>query len=294
MDEAPKPGIYPNTPFETYLAWPCISQSMLKHFKRSAKHGRYMELFERDASKAQKLGDAADAALFEPKRFEEQYVVKPSFPGHPNSKLHKQAREAWEQQLRSDAVVIDQQQYKKAFEMREAILGNDKARHLLREARSFYQLSFVWIDPDTGLYCKGRCDGLSLATHPEIVGPCVWDLKTTLDPTPDGFPREVGKWGYDVQLAFYLDGLATLKPATRRPLIVAVQKEPDTNTAPIIPAEYRDVVVHELSLVTITSGRSKYRRWLRLYKACMETNMWPGSCETVNLLQLNRYDQESE
>ena len=34
-DDNPLPGIYADVPFETYLAWPYVSNILLKHAKRS-------------------------------------------------------------------------------------------------------------------------------------------------------------------------------------------------------------------------------------------------------------------
>lgn len=275
-------GIHRNVPFSDYLAWPGISQSTLKGYARSPKHGRHLELHGREASASLRFGDAADAAIFEPERFARDYVALPKFDGHPNSKVHKEAKAAWEAS-NADKVIITSQQMADAMELRDTIRRNKRAWHLLAEAKGIRQLSFAWVDAETGLACKGRCDVLCQANYEDLKGPCLVDLKTTRWPDPSTFPKDVGLYSYHMQLAFYLDGLNAISPAARRPIIVAVE-----NAAPF------DVVTHELSSAAIESGRIRYRRLLRNYRECQDKNHWPGTCEGINLLSLRRWDEEVE
>lgn len=58
----------------------------------------------------------------------------------------------------------------------------------------------------TGLPIKVRPDGLLLPEKNGSKG-IVLDVKTTVDPSPSGFPRQINKYLYSVQAAFYLNAL---------------------------------------------------------------------------------------
>lgn len=280
-----KPGVYPNVPFAEYVRWSALNYSTLKHFMKSAKHGRYFELHDRDDDTAsQRIGDAADAAIFTPDVFESVYVVRPAFNGRPRTNEYKDACRAWEDDNR-DKVIVSQAEYDRAVRIRDAVRSNDLANQLLLwdGVKRRTQLSIVWRDRDTGLLCKSRIDTLAIVPDGPLKGACEVDLKSTLDPTPDGFPRQVAKFQYQLQAGMYIEGLEELAPQSRRALIVAVEND-----------EPYDVVVHEFSAGAIESGRTRFRRLIRLYKQCLDSGRWPGSCEDVNLLILPKWAEETE
>jgi hypothetical protein len=81
MANTPKPGVH-NVPFLDYVAWDALNWSTLKHFRKSAKHGRHALLFPADSTDDLRFGDAFHASVLEPERFEKQYVSMPKFEGH--------------------------------------------------------------------------------------------------------------------------------------------------------------------------------------------------------------------
>ena len=73
-------------------------------------------------------------------------------------------------------------------ELRAALSLKD----LAVEASIFTKCSY------SGMNTKIRPDMMSLETK------TMWDIKTTTDNTPTGFAREISKWSYDLQAAYYL------------------------------------------------------------------------------------------
>lgn len=52
----------------------------------------------------------------------------------------------------------------------------------------------------------------------------MWDIKTTTDNTKDNFPREIKRWSYDMQAAFYLHCAACAGLVIDRFIFLAVDK----------------------------------------------------------------------
>ena len=70
--------------------------------------------------------------------------------------------------------------------------------------------SIAWVDPETGIYCRGKIDAVS----PDEAA---WvDLKTTSDAGP-AFARYCSTGGYPEQAAHYLDGYRVLTESDTHP-----------------------------------------------------------------------------
>jgi exodeoxyribonuclease VIII len=97
------------------------------------------------------------------------------------------------------------------------------------------------------------------------------DLKTTEDASPRGFAQSVKKYRYDVQAAFYSDGLeeATGK-ACNGFFFVAVEKHP-----PYLVGWY--FIGNE----DLKEARQKYKKNLMTYGFCKKSNIWHGYSEIV-------------
>lgn len=136
------------------------------------------------------------------------------------------------------------------------------------------------VDPETGLWLRGRFDW----TTPNHI---LVDLKTVRDGAPSEFRRDVPKFGYDVQDAFYrhVYELATGE-APRGFVFVTVEKE-----APHL------VDVHELDVEWQEVGRTRMRRAIERYKRALDTGEWPGRPAVINTLSapiwyLNEAEEE--
>jgi hypothetical protein len=91
----------------------------------------------------------------------------------------------------------------------QAALGE---KDLAVEASIFTQCT--WSD----LKIKCRPDMMSLSKR------TMWDIKTTTDNTKDNFPREIKRWSYDMQAAFYLHCAACAGLVIDRFIFLAVDK----------------------------------------------------------------------
>ena len=144
--------------------------------------------------------------------------------------------------------------------MRDAVWNNGDAA-LLLSGPGDTQLSMVWQDAETGLLCKGRIDRRCRAMGLNLIV----DLKTTRNAQTWAFTGDIAKYRYHAQLAFYVDGLATLAPAERHVVFLVVEKDP--------PFCSRLV---GLSPEALDAGRAEYRRYMHQYIHARDTGQWPG------------------
>ena len=193
----PKPGIYEGIPFSEYMRWNCFSKSMTGPALRSGLHLRHYIESSREGTYAMDLGSLVDCLLLEPQTFNEVFVVRPDTytnekdlvkPWSNNAKVCKQ----WNAD-NADRIILKSATIETAETMVNNIMNHAEAAAIIQDSKK--QVSIVWEDEETGILCKGR---------PDIVhGDMIWDLKTTIDASPEQFTRTIGNGGYHIQAGIY-------------------------------------------------------------------------------------------
>lgn len=261
------PGLHKGLPYDEYARIDAASHSLLRHFNRTAAHAREAIVNPADSTPAQEFGAACHLAILEPHLFEAQCVPAPKF-----DKRTRVGKLGWEEfkGVHGNHLILPQDEYDQALRMRDAVWQHPTAAELLK-GQGFNEVSAVWMDGETGLMAKARIDRLTTLADWSIVV----DLKTTRDAGRKHFERDVYTLRYHQQAAYYVDGLAALKPHDRKFMFIAVEKEP-----PYLPA------VYELEDVALEQGRDEYRRNLRAYAECLATNRWQGYPDGADLVGL--------
>lgn len=195
---------------EQYHAHPAISSSDVKavHTK-SLAHWRGKV---RKESSAFALGSAVHALVLEP---EKNLVLR-----GPEDRRGNKWKEA---QLAADldgVILLPEAEFDLAARIANAAKAHPVVEQYLGDPTFVAEASFFGVDPATGTEIKCRPDGYL----PDYG--IVFDLKTTTDASPDGFPRELRKYAYDVQAAFYLRALVAAGYKAETFIFVAVEKEP--------------------------------------------------------------------
>lgn len=203
-------------PAEAYHLRREISRGMLADLFESPRlyEGRYIlgNIPPKEATPLMIKGSLAHAALLEPRKFQDRYVVMPDFQNDPEN-VTKQGQ-------RSNSTATTYYQTKKAaFEQQneglqivtaaeyEMIAGMSAA--LARECGAWLDVdgiveqTLTWIHPATGLPCRCRVDWARYTKRGSVIG---FDLKGTTDPTPRSFRNRIidGLW---LQRAHYAEGL---------------------------------------------------------------------------------------
>jgi hypothetical protein len=128
---------------------------------------------------------------------------------------------------------------------------------LLEASVGVAEQTLVWRDEASGVWCRALVDWL-----------CRWvvDYKALRAVDPDSMSKAIANYGYNLQAAWYLDGVRALgldvEPAF---LFVAQMKTP-----PYLVATY------QLSPDDIGRGQQLARKARDLYARCAERDEWPG------------------
>jgi exodeoxyribonuclease VIII len=202
------------------------------------------------------MGTAIHTAILEPECFEERAVACPKFEG----KGARANLAAWQNANKGKLVLKPEE-----MAVIDGILGSVRnhrtASELLKQGNA--EESFFWQDPLTGIVCKCRPD---LWKDGVIV-----DVKSSLNASPEEFPKSIANMQYHLQAALYLDGVsAVLGEAFTDFVILAVEKEP-----PYAVATYR------LDEATIDAGRMLYRKALRILRQCKMRGYYPGYADRL-------------
>lgn len=274
----PKPGVYLGIPDAHYRAWDAVSQTGLKTLLRSPAKFRWEQQHPRRRTPAMLLGSLMDCLCLEPDAFGEYFEIvtgktwpnavcaecgaSPKAPcmgkkGEAISKCHS-GRSALHVDDPGARPLIDLGTLADARAIADAVLSHPTAGRLV--ATTQHQVSIVWQDAETELFCKGRIDCLDPKRY-------IADLKKTSQggAHPDNWPREVLRWGLDVQASFYTDGYEQLT-GVRLPWVWAAVEE----EAPF------DLGVYQAADAWIWRGRELYRQALRTYRHCLDTDTWGG------------------
>jgi hypothetical protein len=127
--------------------------------------------------------------------------------------------------MNPDKILLNEEHIEKIKRMREAVYRHKLASHLLSKCDQ-RELSGVAPDKDLGIVRKIRVDACQGIGNPgEEWSPYLVDIKTTRNIMD--FHREVKKFYYDIQSAFYLDtdAMITGKPRTSF-IFIAVSNTP--------------------------------------------------------------------
>jgi hypothetical protein len=168
-------------------------------------HGKYyLEQEESEGSDALSLGDAVHKAVLEPDAFDNHF--DDFYLQSPTKGLDtKAANEA--RLLNPGRILVNDQIIEKTKWMRQAILKNKLAAHLLGNCTQ-RELTGITPDPAGGGFIRkiriDACEGIGEPGRPW--SPYLLDIKSfKKDLTERNVKYEIIERGYDLQAAFYLD-----------------------------------------------------------------------------------------
>lgn len=250
---APEPGLYDAIPEEQYHASPGVSVSRLKTFAKAPAKARYGKNKETGSLR---FGSLIHTAILEPDQLDLRYMVSDLERFDPRTAAYK------EESLKARGrELVKRAEYEEALRIQDAVHAHPSAGALLKGDLRVEQ-SFYWIDPETGLLCRGRADGLHMDMR------AIVDLKSTQDASPDrrGFAMSCGEYKYHWQDAFYREGIEAVTGWEPEAFVfIAVEKD-----RPYLVGTY------ELEPVAVERGREDVHEQLRAYAKCLKDDYWPG------------------
>ncbi len=234
------------------------SNSSLNLFRKSRERYAAIRVYKTlqpdPPTPAMAFGTAFGYFLMEPEKFAQRYVVEQKFDRRTTKGKEGSAAFA---EANAGRWLISAEDMILLADMSAGVLRNPKARAAL-EAPGRVECSVTWTDPDTGLPLKCRPDKL-------LNNGLIWDLKTTVDSSPEAFARTCVNFGYHRQAALYLDGVWQELQADGPFLFVAVSKEPPHET-----------VCLTLDAEALALGRKQNATALRELAECKRSGNWAG------------------
>lgn len=246
-------GLHPGVPFEEYLHWPILSQSVLKEGRASMAHLRSAMDRERvkEVTDDMLLGQALHTCFLEPELMA-THVVR----WEGGTRRGK----AWDEFCAENTgrTILTEGRYENLIGMVRALRRHPFVREW---ASKIEHVECSVVGTVHGVTMKGRCDALT----PE---PLV-DLKKVRSADPATFTKTVLGFGYDLQAFIY----RTLFNRERF-VLLAVEGLPPY-----------DVVAYELSPAFLRRAESVVIPLLDRYKFHLERGDWPGRADDVIQLE---------
>lgn len=243
-------GIH-SLPAERYFAAAGVSKSMLDILadKTPAHLKAYLEGEREKETAAMQFGTVLHRALLEPETYSDAFHTRPD-----GMKFTTKDGIAW-QTAHQDKPILTSAEATQIFRMVASVHTHPFAKRLL--AGGHPEQSIFVLDPNETLR-KSRLDMLTK-------GNVIPDIKTCESASLDNFERNISKYRWHVQAAYYIDNckLAGIDKTTF--FFVCVEKSPP-------------YAVRCLQLVdeAVAIGRSLYQRDLQIYRNCMESGEWPA------------------
>lgn len=252
-----------------------INWSTLKHLGKSPAHYLHdITTDDTEDSDARQRGRVLHLAIFEPERFSRDVVVWPA----------KRVGDAWAKFLRANEgrEVITSRMADHVAAMTAAVRSSAMAAKYVTGGSPEHTVQWRYRSPPIEhldgheMDCKGRID---------FVAECgvIVDLKSTRDGSPTGFAREVLRYEYHAQAAFYADGYEAMTGVRLPFVFVAVE-----STAPHV------VQVYRVPDDVMDLGRERYTQLLAHLNVCRKESRWPGYAETEMELVLPRWARPLE
>ena len=259
-----------------------VNFSTLKHMESGPLHYRAGIARKFKTSEPMKLGSAGHCLVFEPDQFNARYCIN---DWNRNSTKFK---ELVMMEAEAGRELIKTKTETAASHITENVLGHHEASVLIAE--SLHEQTLTW--DMHGFACKGRLDGLILKPSPVLVKllkmkksrPIILDLKTTADPQPRKFSRQVYDMKYYSQMAFYAAGMVAVHGC----------EYPETYLIAVGNKEPYECIVYNLPLPVMDAGEGMYIKWLDDLRACKVADVYRSKFEGIQKLELPAYAVGSE
>lgn len=259
------PAVTNQMTFADYLTVPAISNSRLKLMRKSAAHCAAGEDPKAQRKPSLRRGSLLHTLALEPAHVFTRYRVKPD-----GMNFSTKAGMAWRDETEPGLEIVTQAERRTAERQADNLRAVPEIGSLLSTGMS--EVSFFWIDAETGLLCKGRADWV----FRNAAGVILLDLKTCEDASPETFPKACARYGYHMQCAWYSDGWAAATGDTVLGFVFGAVE----SGWPHVAAAYM------LDDESTAKGRAESRRLLNYYAECQERDVWPGYQTAIQSITL--------
>lgn len=249
-------GLFPDIANEDYHNWekyPAVSSTMLRMIrKQSPLHVKtVMDGKHKKETKPMEFGDISHKIILNNEV--DSLILQPI-----DISVRRGSR--WEtfKAAHPGKTIVSSDQLNNVIEMVKPIKEKKLANDIIENCTGV-ELSGFWESPHHGFNCKMRTDIINKDMQ------LIADYKTTADASPEAFSRHFFKYGYDVQAAWYLQGIKAITGISYEFVLIVQEKEP--------PYE---VACAYVSPEIIEIGRTKIAWASQLFEKCLKEDDWPG------------------
>lgn len=216
-----------DNPQSDYFKIERMSNSMLKHFRRSPRHYLFAKN-NKETTPAMIFGSAFHTYVLENEKFESNYINLPDDAPSKRCLAHRHAKKP-SAQTTADILWWDEFNEKHGAKIQLSIADSEKIKRMsyalyadpfaneLMQGLGEVEKELLWVDDVTGIEMKGKLDGVSDSY--------TLDLKTCVNAEPHIFALNAFNMQYHTQSALYLDARAENKMAKGDFYFIALEKE---------------------------------------------------------------------
>ncbi|MGP4114619.1 PD-(D/E)XK nuclease-like domain-containing protein [Streptomyces sp. 4N509B] len=183
----------------------------------------------------------------------------------------KTARKKRDDARADGAVPLLADEYDRALAMADVLRRHPRASELFAPGGEAEQ-TFIWQDPDTGIWCRCRVDWLS---DPDADRLRIVDYKTTASANPADLEAAIWRYAYHQQDPFYRDGVRAVLGREAEFTFVFQEKEP-----PYL------VTVVQLPMDAVELGEARNARARLIFAECQSTGIWPDYGHDTHFISL--------
>lgn len=260
-----------NLSFEDYCKDPAVNQSTLKMFLdvTPADVKAHLEEERGRPSDCLRVGTIEHYLLLQPEEYPKMVLTRPAQWADWRTDASKVWRSEQEQAGR---LVTTEKELINIHGMHHAVRGHRISGPIFGRGQA--EVSLFAHDPEVGLEIKTRIDWLP---DPSLIvdGPVpTVDLKTAEDSHPDRFRNTIRYRRYYFQ-SFVNLRLCQLCGIERTcAILCAVKNEPPFT-----------VELFQIGVRWLERAHGEYLAACRIYKECLETGVWPGSTNTITVVE---------
>lgn len=249
-----------------------LNYSGAKELLKSPSHYQAWLTAEKEETDALRIGRLVHLASLEPQKFDAMVRVQPECDRR--TKEGKAIYEAFAATLKGDEECVKQKEMDLLVGISEsAQLGIETIAAGKTRVRVMEQV------------VTGKCEGIDIKGRPDLIlhgdgESIVVDVKTTQSASPEAFAKDILKYRYHLQAAFYM-----AMTGAKEFYFVAVEKKPPFAWA-----------IYTLDEAALEQGRAMMKSACLTYRECSLYNTWPGYSnkpQTLSLPKWAHFDEES-
>jgi hypothetical protein len=256
-------GLHENIPNEEYHRHRSMNSGSLKNLLRSPAHFVADRKSPPKSTPALNFGSATHSFLLQPE-LNEIAVIPTDINKRTN--VGKLEFAAWEF-ISDDKIKVTASEWQTIHAMIDLLLSSDTAQMLFK--KGLVEVSAFWKHPIFNFECRARPDFMVDDLN------IIVDHKGCQDASPQEFAKTVINYGYDIQAAWYTQGLEILTGKKWDFVWIAQEKVP--------PYAY---AFYQATPELLYRGQNLCNKASQRFSKCLKTGDYPGYLDELVLVQL--------